>query len=206
MILYQDLFVAGIETTTSTVEWAMAELVHNPEKMVRAKEELLQVLGKDGKPEESDTSKFPYLEATVKEAFRLHPPVPLLHHKSKSEVEICGFKVLKGTQVLVNLWANGRNSNTWSDPNSFVPERFLECKMDIKGLDFDLIPFGAGRRMCPALPLAHRTVPFILASLLHCFNWKIADGKKPQELDMSEKCGLTIRKAQPLKLIPIHIN
>ena len=184
----------------------MAELVHDPKRMAKAKEELLQVLGKDGKPKESDISKFPYLEAIVKETFRLHPPVPFLHHKSKSEAEICGFKVPKDTQVLVNLWAIGRNSSTWSDPNSFVPERFSECKMDIKGFDFELIPFGAGRRMCPALPLAHRTVHFILASLLHCFNWKIVDGKKPQELDMSEKYGLTIRRAQPLQLIPIHTN
>ncbi|MED6196197.1 hypothetical protein PIB30_045164 [Stylosanthes scabra] len=204
--LFVDLFVAGIETTTSTIEWAMTELVHNPKKMARVKEELLQVLGKDGKPHESNISEFHYLNAIVKETFRLHPPVPFLHHKSNSMVELCGFKVPKDTQVLINLWAIGRNSRTWSDPNSFVPERFLECKMDVKGFDFELIPFGAGRRMCPALPLVHRTVHFILASLLHHFDWKIVDGMKPQELDMSEKYGLTIRKAQPLKLIPIHTN
>ncbi|KAL4395249.1 hypothetical protein AHAS_Ahas02G0233100 [Arachis hypogaea] len=202
----EDLFVAGIETTTSTIEWAMTELVHNPKKMARVKEELLQVLGKDGKPHESNISEFHYLNAIVKETFRLHPPVPFLHHKSKSMVEICGFKIPKDTQVLINLWAIGRNSSTWSDPNSFVPERFLESKMDVKGFDFGLIPFGAGRRMCPALPLAHRTVHFILASLLHYFDWKIVNGMKPQELDMSERYGLTIRKAQPLNLIPIHVN
>ncbi|XP_020991517.1 cytochrome P450 76T24-like [Arachis duranensis] len=204
--LFVDLFVAGIETTTSTTEWAMTELVHNPKMMARVKEELLQVLGKDGKPHESNISEFHYLNAIVKETFRLHPPVPFLHHKSKSMVEICGFKVPKDTQVLINLWAIGRNSSTWSDPNSFVPERFIESKMDVKGFDFGLIPFGAGRRMCPALPLAHRTVHFILASLLHYFDWKIVNGMKPQELDMSERYGLTIRKAQPLNLIPIHVN
>ncbi|XP_020963418.1 geraniol 8-hydroxylase-like [Arachis ipaensis] len=172
-----DLFVAEIETTTSTIEWAMTELVHNPKKMARVKEELLQVLGKDGKPHESNISEFHYINAIVKETFRLQPPVPflVLQHKSKSMVEICGFKVPKDTQVLINLWAIGRNSSTWSDPNSFVSERFLESKMDVKSFDIGLIPFGAGRRMCPALPLAHRTVHFILASLLHYFDWKIVD-------------------------------
>ncbi|XLU23260.1 hypothetical protein S245_059326 [Arachis hypogaea] len=148
--MYQDLFVAEIETTTSTIEWAMTELVHNPKKMARVKEELLQVLGKDGKPHESNISEFHYINAIVKETFRLQPPVPflVLQHKSKSMVEICGFKVPKDTQVLINLWAIGRNSSTWSDPNSFVSERFLESKMDVKSFDIGLIPFGAGRRMC----------------------------------------------------------
>ncbi|XP_027337402.1 geraniol 8-hydroxylase-like [Abrus precatorius] len=203
--LMVDLFVAGTDTTTSTVEWAMAELLNNPEKMAKAKEELIRVLGKEGKPEELDISKLPYLKAIVKETFRLHPPVPFLHHKSKSEAEICGFRVPKDAQVLVNVWAIGRNSNVWSDPNCFVPERFLGCKMNVNGHDFELIPFGSGRRMCPGLPLAHRSVHLILASLLHCFDWKIANVKKQQEFDMTEKYGLALRRDQPLLAIPINI-
>ncbi|KAL4338548.1 hypothetical protein AHAS_Ahas12G0221200 [Arachis hypogaea] len=202
--LFLDLFIAGLETTTSTVEWAMAELVHNPKKMAKAKEELLQILGRDENPKESDISKLPYLEAIVKETFRLHTPIPILFHKSNFNVEINGFKVPKHAEVLVNLWAIGRNSSIWSNPNSFVPERFQECKMDTKDNNFEFIPFGAGRRMCPAISLVHRIVPLILATLLHCFDWKIADEKQPQELDMREEYGLTVRRAQPLLLIPIH--
>ncbi|XP_057745584.1 cytochrome P450 76T24-like [Arachis stenosperma] len=201
-----DLFIAGLETTTSTVEWAMAELVHNPKKMAKAKEELLQILGRDENPKESDISKLPYLEAIVKETFRLHTPIPILFHKSNSNVEINCFKVPKHAEVLVNLWAIGRNSSIWSNPNSFVPERFQEWKMDTKDNKFEFIPFGVGRRMCPAISLVHRIVPLILATLLHCFDWKIADEKKPQELDMREEYGLTVRRAQPLLLIPISTN
>ncbi|XLT84065.1 inactive cytochrome P450 76AD1-like [Arachis hypogaea] len=136
--LFLDLFIAGLETTTSTVEWAMAELVHNPKKMAKAKEELLQILGRDENPKESDISKLPYLEAIVKETFRLHTPIPILFHKSNFNVEINGFKVPKHAEVLVNLWAIGRNSSIWSNPNSFVPERFQEWKMDTKDNNFDL--------------------------------------------------------------------
>ncbi|KAF7844705.1 geraniol 8-hydroxylase-like [Senna tora] len=209
--LLVDLFVAGTDTTTNTIEWAMAELIRQPKIMAKVREELQEVLGKDGirKPQESldFTTNLPYLNAIVKETFRLHPPVPLLHHKSNSKAELCGFIVPKDTQVLVNLWAMGRNTSHWGDDADwFVPERFIGSKIDIKGHDFKLMPFGAGRRMCPGLPLAHRSVHFILASLLHGFDWKVEDGQNHGDLDMREKYGLAIRRCQPLRAIPIKGN
>ena len=202
----QDLFLAGTDTTSGTIEWAMAELLHNPEKMAKAQRELQEVLGKDGIVQESDISKLPYLQAIVKEAFRLHPPGPLLApHKAESDVEIRVFTVPKNSQVLVNVWAIGRDPSTWSNPNAFVPERFLGCDIDVKGRDFELIPFGAGRRICLGLPLAHRMVHLILASLLHSYAWKLDDGMKPADMDMNEKLGLTLHKVQPLRAIPIKV-
>lgn len=171
--LHQDFFIGGTDTTSSTVEWAMTELLLNPDKMVKAKNELQQV---EGPVQESDISRFPYLQAIVKETFRLHPPVPLLlPRKAVSEVEMQGFTVPKNAQILINIWAIGRDPAIWPDPNSFKPERFLECQADVKGRDFELIPFGAGRRICPGLPLGHKMVHFTLASLIHSFDWKIAD-------------------------------
>ena len=202
----QDLFLAGTDTTSGTIEWAMAELLHNPEKMAKAQRELQEVLGKDGIVQESDISKLPYFQAIVKETFRLHPPGPLLApHKAESDVEIRGFTVPKNSQVLVNVWAIGRDPSTWSNPNAFVPERFLGCDIDVKGRDFELIPFGAGRRICLGLPLAHRMVHLILASLLHSYAWKLDDGMKPADMDMNEKLGLTLHKVQPLRAIPIKV-
>ena len=149
----QDLFVAGTDTPSTTVEWAMAELLCNPEKMVKAQREIREVLGNDGIVQESDISKLTYLQSIVKETFRLHPPGPLLiPHRAEIDVEICGFTIPKNSQILVNAWAIGRDPSTWSNPNAFVPERFLECDIGVKGRDFELIPFGAGRRICPALP------------------------------------------------------
>ncbi|XP_059599031.1 cytochrome P450 76T24-like [Vitis vinifera] len=202
----QDLFLAGTDTTSDTIEWAMAELLHNPEKMVKAQRELQEVLGKDGIVQESDISKLPYLQAIVKETFRLHPLAPLLvPYKAETDVKICGFTVPKNSQVLINAWDIGCDPSVWSNPNAFMPERFLGCDIDVKGRDFELIPFGAGRRICLALPLAHRMVHLILVSLLHSYAWKLDDGMKPEDMDMNEKLGFTLQKAQPLRAIPIEV-
>ena len=182
----------------------MAELLNNPNLMAKARSELGKVVGKEKMVEESDISKLPYLQAVVKETFRLHPPVPfLVPRKTEMKSEILGYAVPKNAHVLVNVWAIGRDSTIWSNPNSFVPERFLECEIDVKGRDFQLIPFGAGRRICPGLLLGHRMVHLMLASLLHSFDWKLEDGMKPEDMDMTEKFGFTLRKAQPLQAVPI---
>uniref|UniRef100_A0A7N2MEY2 Uncharacterized protein n=1 Tax=Quercus lobata TaxID=97700 RepID=A0A7N2MEY2_QUELO len=196
----------GIDTTSSTVEWALAELINNPEKMAKAQDELEEVLGKDRLIQEVDISKFPFLQAIVKETLRLHPPAPfLLPHKAETEVEMCGFTVPKNAQILVNVWAMGRDSSIWTNPDLFMPERFLEQDIDFKGQYFELIPFGAGRRICPGLPLANRMVHLMLASLVHFFNWKLADEMNPENMDMSETFGLTLHRAKPLRAIPIRV-
>ena len=151
------MFAAGTDTTSSTLEWAMTELIRNPKTLSEARLELEQTIGKGNQIEESDVSRLPYLQAIVKETLRLHSPIPLLlPRKSSSNVEICGYIVPEDAQVLVNAWAIGRDGTTWDNPNSFVPERFLGLDVDVKGRNFEVIPFGAGRRICPGLPLAMR--------------------------------------------------
>ncbi|EYU36335.1 hypothetical protein MIMGU_mgv1a004314mg [Erythranthe guttata] len=201
--LLVDLFVAGTDTTSSTVEWAMTELLLNPEKMANAKNELTTLIGKNKQVQESDISKLPYLRALVKETFRYHPGGPLLiPHKAEDDVEINGYTIPKDTQILVNVWAIGRDSSIWSNPDSFEPERFLDSKVDFKGQDFELIPFGSGRRMCPGLPLVDRMLHLTVASLIHNFDWKLEAGVK---LDTEEKFGLSLHKAVPLEAIPTKV-
>ncbi|XP_028801429.1 geraniol 8-hydroxylase [Neltuma alba] len=202
--LFLDLFVAGIDTTSSTIEWAMAELVRHPEKLKKVKEELKQAINEGEQLEDFHISKLPFLRAVVKETMRLHPSVPLLlPHKTEDEVQLCGcFMVPKNAQVLINVWAIGRDPSVWDDPKQFMPERFSATEIDFKGLDFELIPFGAGRRICPGLPLANRTIHIVLAFLLYHFDWKLADGLKAEDMDMSEMYGISLHKALPLKAIP----
>ncbi|KAK7390597.1 hypothetical protein VNO78_25906 [Psophocarpus tetragonolobus] len=165
----KDLFVAGLDTTSATVEWVMTELLCNPEKLLKTKKELEQVLCQDEEPNDSDISKLTYLQAVVKETLRLHPTAPILVHKSMDDIDICGFKVPKDAQVLVNVWSMGRDENIWTNPTSFLPERFVENEMDFRVDDFGFIPFGSGRRMCPGVPLANRIVHSMLASILYHF-------------------------------------
>ncbi|KAL0379622.1 UNVERIFIED_CONTAM: cytochrome, partial [Sesamum angustifolium] len=204
--LLLDLFVAGTDTTSSTVEWAMTELLRNPEKMSKARNELRNVAGQKEEIQESDISRLPYLRAVVKETFRLHPAAPLLvPHKAEEDVEINSYIVPKNAQVLVNVWAMGRDSSVWAMPDVFMPERFLETETDVHGQHFELLPFGGGRRICVGLPLAYRMVHLMLATLISSFDWKLEEGLKPEEVDMDERFGLTLQKAIPLMAVPTQL-
>ncbi|KAF3576196.1 hypothetical protein DY000_02032056 [Brassica cretica] len=154
---------------------------------------------------ESHISDLPYLQAVVKETLRLHPPGPLLApHKAETNVEVLGFLVPKNAQVLVNAWYTGRDSSIWENAERFEPQRFLSAReIDVKGRDFELIPFGAGRRICPGMSVAMKTVPLILASLLYSFHWKLQNGVLPEDLDMDESFGLTLHKTNPLYAVPV---
>ncbi|KAJ9564026.1 LOW QUALITY PROTEIN: hypothetical protein OSB04_009186 [Centaurea solstitialis] len=202
-----DLISAATDTTTSTLEWAMAELVRNPKKMAKTRSELEEFAGKDTMIiEESDIGKLPYLEAVVKETLRLHPPAPfLIPHKALCDVEIGGFVVPKDAQILCNVWAIGRDPTVWSNPHEFMPERFLDVDIDYKGRDFELIPFGSGRRICPGLPLAHRMLHLMLGSLIRKFDWELEGETRAEDMDMSERFGITLHKSVPLVAIPIEI-
>uniref|UniRef100_A0A1J3J953 Cytochrome P450 76C4 n=1 Tax=Noccaea caerulescens TaxID=107243 RepID=A0A1J3J953_NOCCA len=202
--LLLDLFTAGTDTNSSTVEWAMAELVRNPKKMAKAQAEIDSVVGQKGVVEESDILDMPYLAAVVKESFRLHPAAPLLApRKAEADAEVLGFMVPKDTQILVNVWAIGRDPSVWDNPTQFEPERFMGKDIDVKGKDYELLPFGAGRRICPGLPLAMKTVPLMLASLLYSFDWKLPNGAVSEDLDMDESFGITLRKANSLHAVPV---
>ncbi|GMH26617.1 hypothetical protein Nepgr_028460 [Nepenthes gracilis] len=199
-----DLLVAGTDTTSSTIEWAMTELLRNPDKLKKAQAELEEFIGRGNPVEEGNIATLSYLQSIVKETLRLHPPAPfLIPRKSAIDIELCGFTVPMNAQVLVNVWAIGRDVKFWENPNSFKPERFLESNINFKGQDFELIPFGAGRRICPGLPLAMRMLPVILGSLVHSFNWKLQNGNNPDSMDMEEKFGITLQKVAPLCAIPI---
>ncbi|XP_052210799.1 geraniol 8-hydroxylase-like [Diospyros lotus] len=199
-----DLFIAGTDTSAITTEWAMAELLRNPNILERARNEIIRTIGADRQMQESDIDRLPYLRAVVKETMRLHPPSPLLlPHKARSDVELLGFIVSKNTRVVVNAWAIGRDPKHWEDPSSFSPQRFLNSSLDYKGRDFEYIPFGAGRRICPGMPLAIRMVHLMLASILQSFNWKLPPGTMPEKMDMEERFGVTLKKAVPLLAIPV---
>ncbi|XP_042058097.1 ferruginol synthase-like [Salvia splendens] len=198
--LLLDLYLGGSDSTQCTVEWAMTELLSNPMKMSNAKNELRRVMGEKKQVEESDISRLPYLQALIKETLRLHPPGPLLvPRRADHEVEIIGYNIPENAQIFINVWAIGRDSSVWANPSSFEPERFLDSNIGFKGQDFELIPFGSGRRMCPGLPLADRMLHLMLGSLLHGFDWKVEG-----VVDTTEEFGMALHKAVPLKAIPVY--
>lgn len=200
--LTTELISAGTDTSTSTIEWAMAELIKNPESMNKVREELAREINHDF-AKESHLPQLPYLQACVKETLRLHPPAPILiPHRALESCTVMNYAIPKNAQVVVNVWAIGRDPTIWLEPLKFNPERFLNSALDFKGSDYEFVPFGAGRRICPGLSMAAKQVPLVLASLIHFFDWSLPLGISPNELDMTEKFALTLQREQPLLVIP----
>ncbi|KAK4478704.1 hypothetical protein RD792_014201 [Penstemon davidsonii] len=202
-IVIMEIFLAGSETTSGSTEWAMVELLSNPDIMAKAKDELAQVIGKGNKFEERYIDKLPYLQAVMKETLRLHPPIPfLVPRRAMQETTFMGYRIPKDTQLFVNAWAIGRDAECYEDPLLFKPERFLGSSVDYKGQNYELIPFGAGRRICAGIPLAHRMLHLVLGSLLHEFDWEVDEIGRNEIKDDRERMGVTVRKLVPLKAMP----
>ncbi|KFK31969.1 hypothetical protein AALP_AA6G183100 [Arabis alpina] len=197
-----DMVVGGTDTSTNTIEFAMAELISNPELMKRAQQELDEVVGKDSVVEESHIPRLPYLLAIMKETLRLYPTIPLLvPHRPTENAIVGGYTVLKDTKVFINVWSIQRDPSVWENPTEFRPERFLDKKScDFTGTDYSFLPFGSGRRICAGIALAERMVLYTLATLLHSFDWKIPEG---HVLDLKEKFGIVLKLKTPLVALPI---
>ncbi|KAH7668545.1 Cytochrome P450 E-class group I protein [Dioscorea alata] len=200
--IFTDIFIVGTDTTSTTVEWTLAEMMNKPETIRKAQEELESVVGKEEMVDETHLPKLHYLEALVKESLRLHPPGPLLIPRYPTATSsIGGFIILKGTKVFINAWAIHRNPTVWENPSEFIPERFLTGtnRCDYCGSNnFNFIPFGFGRRICVGIPLAEKMNKYILATMLHSFEWRLPENTK---LDLVEKFGFVLKKEKPLLAI-----
>nr|CAD1826107.1 unnamed protein product [Ananas comosus var. bracteatus] len=173
----QDLIAGGTESSAVTVEWAISELLKQPEIFAKATEELDRVIGRDRWVEEKEVHKLPYVEAIVKETMRLHPVAPMLVPRlSREDSQINGYDIPRA-------------------------RAFLGSPIDVKGHDFELLPFGSGRRMCPGYSLGLKVIQVSLANLLHGFAWRLPDGRKREDLSMEEIFGLSTPRKEPLVAI-----
>ncbi|KAJ4772554.1 Cytochrome P450 [Rhynchospora pubera] len=197
-----ELFAGGSHTTFITIEWAMAELVHNQKAMKKLQQEIRQIGHVQHILTNKDIKEMPYLTSVIKETLRLHPPAPLLvPRESMHDTNVKGYDIPKGTKVLINAWSINRDPNYWENPDEFSPERFMgNNNMDFWGNNFEFIPFGAGKRLCPGINFAQSNIELILANILYHFDWELPRGEV--SLDMSEAAGLSARRAQNLRLIP----
>ncbi|KAL5231209.1 hypothetical protein ABZP36_029985 [Zizania latifolia] len=205
--IIMDVMFGGTETVASAIEWAMAEMMHSPDVLRRVQQELADVVGLD-RNVESDLDKLPFLKCVVKETLRLHPPIPLLLHENAEDCVVGGYSVPRGSRVMINVWAIGRDRGAWKDDaDVFRPSRFTPAGnaagLDFKGGCFEFLPFGSGRRSCQGMALGLYALELAVAQLAHGFNWALPDGMKPSELDMSDIFGLTAPRATRLYAIPV---
>ncbi|CAN0913975.1 Cytochrome P450 71A1 [Linum grandiflorum] len=200
-----DMMVGGTDTTSTTVEWIMTELVKNPPKLQKAQEEIRRVVGQKPEIDHEDLAQMHYLKLIFKEILRLYPPIVfLLPRETLAAADVAGFSIPAGARVLVNTWAIHRDPNVWEKPDEFIPERFVNNPIDYKGRDFQYIPFGAGRRGCPGMSFGTVATEFLVANLLYWFDWEFPAGMRCEDLDMEEVYALTIHKEKPLILVPVR--
>lgn len=193
------MFAEGTDTTFITLEWAMTELMLNSTARKRAQAEIRSIVKERKFVSENDLPQLHYMRAVVKETFRLHPPVPVLvPRESMENITIDGYDIPEKTRLFVNVWAIGRDTKSWENPTIFEPERFMNSKIDYKGQDYELLPFGAGRRSCPSVTFSTATVELALAQLLHSFDWELPPGVEAKDLDLTEVFGITMHRIYPL--------
>lgn len=201
--LILDMIAGGTDTTYTALEWTMTELLRHPKAMKEVQNEIRNICrGKSNISYPDDFENMHYLKAVIKETLRLHPPLPLLVPRTaRQDVKVMGYDIAAGTMVIINAWAIGRDPTSWDEPDEFRPERFLNSTIDYRGHDFQLIPFGAGRRGCPGISFAMSNYEYVLANLLHKFDWQLPNGMKGDELNMDEGTGLTCHRKVPLLVV-----
>ncbi|KAF2616162.1 hypothetical protein F2Q70_00010683 [Brassica cretica] len=204
----QDIFLAGVNTSAITLAWAMTELIRNRRVMKKVQDEIRTTLGdKKERLTEDDLSQLHYFKLMVKETFRLHPAAPLLlPREAMSEIKIQGYDIPAKTQMIINVYSIARDPKIWTNPDEFNPDRFLESSIDYKGLNYELLPFGSGRRICPGMMMGIANVEMGLLNLLYFFDWGMPEGKTVNDMDLEETGSIIVSKKATLELVPFINN
>ncbi|XP_050945551.1 cytochrome P450 89A2-like [Cucumis melo] len=211
--LCSEFLNAGTDTTATSMQWIMANLVKYPKIQEKLFQEIKGVKeSSEEEVKEEDLGKLPYLKAVILEGLRRHPPGHfILPHAVKEDTIFENYFIPKNGIVSIFAVGMGWDPQVWEDPMAFKPERFMSddggreagysTTFDITGnKEIKMMPFGAGRRMCPAASLAMLHLEYFVANLIWRFEWKAVEG---EEVDLSEKMEFTVVMKKPLKA---HIN
>ncbi|CAM8924757.1 unnamed protein product [Rhodiola kirilowii] len=200
-----DMFGGGIDSTYAAMEWTMTELLRHPEMLEKVQREVREIVGDKKQISIHDLNKMSYLKASIKEALRLHPPFPVIPRVSGAEaVDVQGYTIPPKTRILINIWAIGRDSASWVNPNEFKPERFLLDSDQVYG--FNWMPFGGGRRGCPGVSFGTVLVEHVLACLLLNFNWSLPEGATSADINIDEFVTMVLHRMHPLVVVATPHN
>lgn len=208
-LLHQDIFIAAIDTSSTTIAYTMAELIRHPSVKQMVEQEVRRVAKGKAQVDETDLPKLAYLKQVIKETLRLHPPFALIIRETTDSCTIGNkYHIPAKTRVLLNVPAISTDPEHWKNPEEFWPERFVDSEVDFKGMHYELLPFGTGRRVCPGINFATALLELALANLVFRFDWKLPEGMLAEDLDM-EAFGLGVSNKAPLCLVasvPIIMN
>ena len=191
--LCMDLLLAGTDTSAQTVNWFLLLLANRPEIQAKVHEELDRVIGRDTLPTVDDRTRLPYTFACLAESMRYRTIGPFgLPHKASEDIELGGYRIAAGTQVLGNIYSIHHDPRYWDSPHEFIPERFLpqpDGSMPPTLTSNAYIPFGTGHRRCPGRRFAETTVWLHITRMLHKLRFETPEGKQMSE---DEVFGLAI--------------
>ncbi|XP_062185055.1 cytochrome P450 77A4-like [Phragmites australis] len=199
--LCAELLNGGTDTTATAIEWAMARIVDNPSIQARLHEEIMQQVG-DARPvDDKDIDSMPYLQAFVKELLRKHPPTyfALTHAAVQPGSKLAGYDVPTDANLDIFLPTISEDPKLWERPTEFDPDRFLSGgeTADMTGsAGIRMIPFGAGRRICPGLAMGTTHIALMVARMVQAFEWRAHPSQQP--LDFKDKVEFTVVMARPL--------
>ncbi|KAL9447981.1 hypothetical protein AB3S75_015455 [Citrus x aurantiifolia] len=200
-----NVFVGATGTSAAAMTWAMTNVVKNPRVMEKAQKEVRDLIGDKGFVDEDDLEKLPYIKAILKETFRLYPPVPIIPRETTKSCVIDSYQVPAKTLVYLNGWAISRDPEVWERPDDFDPDRFIigdKSNIELIGQNnYELIPFGGGRRFCPGIHMGIATLELAIANLLYKFDWEMPAGMKIQDFDFDIAPGIFLHKKHPLSLV-----
>ncbi|CAI9108611.1 OLC1v1008257C1 [Oldenlandia corymbosa var. corymbosa] len=204
--IFMNIFLGGTDTSVVVVEWAMAEMIRNPRVLAKVQSEIRELLPTGTVAiEEGVIQKMSYLKLVIKETLRLHPPLPLLiPRECREQCLVDGYVIRPKTRVMINGWAIGRHPAYWDEPEKFMPERFENSLVDFSGHNYEYLPFGAGRRICPGISFGWANVEVLLANLLYHFDWKLPSHSV--DLDMTETYKVTAPRKNNLLLVASMYN
>nr|DAD24821.1 TPA_asm: hypothetical protein HUJ06_026285 [Nelumbo nucifera] len=206
-----DIFAGGTDTSAKAMQWTLAMLINHPDILRKVRAEIEFTVGETRLVEESDIHNLPYLQAVIKETLRLFPVLPIIGRECTEDCKIGGYDVKKKSRVLINLYAIMRDPDSWEDPDSFRPERFLmksrenlQRQEEIKNQSSKFLPFGGGRRGCPGASHAYTIMHLTVASMVQCFDWVNGDNGLT-EVSLEQGAGFNLRMAHPLLCFPIPV-
>nr|GMD60470.1 isoleucine N-monooxygenase 2-like [Ipomoea batatas] len=205
-----ELMITIVDNPSNVVEWVVAEMLNQPEILRRATEELDNVVGKERLVQESDLPRLNYLNACLKEAFRIHPLSSFVPpHLCSSDTTLSNYFIPKGSHVMISRHGLGRNPRIWEEPLKFKPERHLKndgSEVSLTDPEVKILSFSAGRRGCPGIQLGSLVSGMLLGRLLQGFEWSVPSGGR---VDLKESKD-SILLANPLSALakprlPHHI-
>lgn len=208
-LILQDLMLASVDDSSNVIEWALAEMINQPEILSKATQELDKVVGKSRLVQESDLQNLNYIKSCLKESFRLHPISPFnLPHVSTEDATVSGYFIPKGSNVLLSRLGVGRNPRVWNQPMEFKPERHFtkekvkstssfgqemidsnnNINVNLNDPELNLMSFSIGRRGCPGAIMGSTKITLLLARLVQGFTWTLPPNMEKIDLSESENC------------------